>query len=100
MSTNFTLTKEFKVSPEMRLEIIAMALMNEFTPDHPEHIQNFWELYAYLHHEKSRCLQLLVSSHSQKVRTLAWAQLDEIKSDIESLEFYLNRYITEKEQEK
>lgn len=99
MSTTFTVTKEIEFSPELRLEIIAGALMNEFAPDDPEHIENFWQLYTYLHNEKARCLQLLVSSHSQKIRTLAWSQLDDIKSDIQSLEFYLQRYINEKEQE-
>lgn len=81
-------------TPSERLSIIASALMQEFTPDEPEKIQDFWDLYAYLNREKQRILQLLLAGENEE-RQFLWPQLDEVKSDLNSLEIFLELHITQ-----
>jgi len=90
--------QKLEFTPQERLSIVVEALLQEFTPDEPHKIQGFWGLYAYLNREKQRILQLLLSSKKDETRQLLWAQLDEVKSDINSLEIFLEVHIKQDKQ--
>lgn len=95
MSNTITATipvQKLEFTPRERLSLIAEALMQEFTPDQPEKIQSFWDLYAFLQREKQRILELLLAGNNEE-RQFLWAQLDEVKSDLNSLEIYLEIHI-------
>lgn len=97
MNTSITATipsQKLEFTPSERLSIIAAALMQEFTPNDPEQIQDFWDLYAYLNREKQRILQLLLAGENEE-RQFLWPQLDEVKSDLNSLEIFLELHITQ-----
>lgn len=103
MSTSFTITgtlpnTKLEFTPQERLSIIAAALMQEFTPDEPDKIQDFWDLYAYLHREKQRLLQLLLASDDRH-RQFYWKQLDEVKTDLSLLEIFLETHIKQQDQQ-
>jgi hypothetical protein len=96
--TSITITgtqpiQKLEFTPQERLSLVVEALLQEFTPEEAHKIQGFWDLYAYLHREKQRILQLLLSSKKDKTRQVLWAQLDEVKSDINSLEIFLEVHI-------
>jgi len=95
--TSFTITgtipnRKLEFTPSERLSIVVAALMQEFTPNNPEEIQDFWDLYAYLNREKQQLLQQLLTS-DELDRPVLWKQLDEVKYDLNSLEFYLEIHI-------
>lgn len=98
MSNTITITgtapinQKLEFTPQERLSLIVEALLQEFTPNEPHKIQGFWDLYAYLHREKQRILQLLLAGNT-KARQILWSQLDEVKSDINSLEIFLEIHI-------
>ena len=79
-------------TPNEKLSLIAESLMQEFTPDDPEKIESFWDLFSYLHREKERILKLLLNGDSQD-RQILWPQLDEVKKDLAILEFYLEIHL-------
>ena len=96
--TSFTITgtapinQKLEFTPQERLSLIVEALLQEFTPNEPHKIQDFWDLYAYLNREKQQLLQLLLTS-DELDRPMLWKQLDEVKYDLNSLEFYLEIHI-------